>query len=958
MSERKRNKLRFGKKIASIFKNVPLRHKDGIVQPNDTPGQHRSDYKDLTSPAKEHQELQATKTRAPKTSKPQMKRAYHKHSSTGWFARRKHKAIAEMEEKLKAESQARVKAEKMLRAAIASRAASEKNLKAEAEKMLATQYRRHTVLAERIEANARKEIAQARKKTEAKLRAYEIALAQAEEKLAEAEEKARTQTRRRTRDKESLSEQNEERQRLDVQVAKQIETAREQAEKAQEKHRSYETALAQAGAKLAKAEERAKAEARQRAEVEKRLLVSAKAEAAAGNEQTQEQQNIKPQTEETTKISKRIHWHTFHPKKIMRVFAIISALIILSAIAFAVSIINHPAEAEPGSATTQEETPVSITLTASDPDGEQLTYNIVKGPSHGSLTGTAPKLTYTPALNYNGQDSFTFSANDGKADSKKVVTTITVLAVNDAPTANPQSETIKVGKSISTTLTGSDVDGDSLTFTICTQPEQGSLTLDSNFDTNGSFTYTPNPRFTGTDIFTFKANDGKIDSATAIVSINVTSNNIPAAESYAVSTAEDTPVAISLTGSDIDKDPLAYSTVTGPAHGSLDGTAPNLIYTPETNFNGSDSFTFKVNDGIEDSVPATISITVSSVNDPPIANGDAITTQEDTPAAAIDVQANDTDIDNNTLTVIAVSQGTNGTVMINPDGTLTYSPNADFSGTDTFTYTISDDKGQTDTAQVKVTINMLNDAPVFASIPVTTAKAGVLYKYDVNATDPDAEDTLTYSLTTKPADMTINSATGLIQWKPTEAQVGINEVVVEVADSNDIPAIATQTFTIKVNPPPPRIAKLTVMDGYNQRSRKTLSADSETNIVQSSDNNRCQINRGLYMSYDFPDLSIPADAKITSVVARIEHFEEERFARGKLEWAIGTGWPTKPTVWDSIKAPVHEGDLSEATDSWDITNIVDTREKINALQLQVKNNNNITNKKTMIDYIYVIVQWD
>jgi len=896
-----------------------------------------------------------------------------------YFNKKKASAIAKVEEKLKAESQARAKAEKILKAEIASRAAAEQKVKAQAQKMLSTQYRRHTVLAERIEAQAKRAIAAALEEVQEKLRSYETALAQAEEKLAKAEEKAKTEALAGEKTRESLKAQSEERQRLEAQ----IEAAKAQAEKAQEKLRSYETSLAQAEEKLAKAEERANAEAIRRAEAEKKLLFWSKADAAAGNAQTQEQQNIKPPPTKKTNVFKRIHRHTFHPsprrdgvhpKTIKRIFAITSALIILSAIAFAVSIVNHPPEAKPGSVTTKEETPTHITLMAADPDGEQLTYNVVKGPSHGSLTGTAPRMTYTPALNYSGPDNFTFSVNDGKADSDQVMTTITVLAVNDAPTANPLSKTTKVSKSVSVALTGIDVEGDQLTFTICTEPEHGELTLDSNFNTNGSLTYTPQLYFAGTDIFTFKVNDGTADSAPAAVSINVAPNHLPVAEHHSVSTAEDTPVAISLTGSDIDGDPLAYSTATGPSHGSLNGTAPKLTYTPNTNFYGQDSFTFKVNDGTADSVPATLSITVSATNDPPVANGETTTTQEDTPIAMIDVLANDTDIDNEMLTVTAVSQGTNGSVTINPDSTLTYSPNADFSGTDTFTYTISDDEGQTDTARVIVTVNMLNDAPEFSSEAVTTATAGVLYIYDVNAEDPDAGDTLTYSLTTKPADMTINSATGLIQWKPTEAQVGTNEVVVKVADSNNIagfpqggvPAIDTQTFTIKVNPPPPKIAKLTVLDGYNQRSNKTLSSDGKTNIVQSSDNNRCQINRGLYISYDFSDVSIPADAgtppcgnpAITSVVIRIEHFEEERFARGKLEWSIGTGWPTKPAVWASIKAPVHEDEFNEATDSWDITNIVDTREKINALQLQVKNNNNITNKKTLIDYIYVVVKWD
>jgi len=575
-------------------------------------------------------------------------------------------------------------------------------------------------------------------------------------------------------------------------------------------------------------------------------------------------------------------------------------------------------------------------------------------------------MTYTPALNYSGPDSFIFSVNDGKAKSGEVMISVTVLAVNDDPTANPQSETTKENKSVSATLTGGDVDGDPLMFIICKKPEHGTLTLDSSFNTNGRLSYTPEPYFTGTDTFIFKLNDGEADSAPATVSINVVPNLLPVAESHSVTTVEDTPVEIRLMGSDPDSDPLAYSMVTNPSHGSLIGTAPNLTYTPNPNFNGADSFTFKVNDGAGDSAPANVSIMVSPVNDPPVANDDTATTLEDTPVVTIDVLANDTDVDNigrylylDTFSVAKVTQGTNGSVTINPDNTLTYSPSANFSGSDTFTYTISDNKGLTDTANVNVTIKMVNDAPVVTSAPVTTATAGASYTYDVDAEDPDLGDTLTYSLTTKPADMTINSTTGLIQWKPTNGQIGSNEqVVVEVADSNSTPALDTQSFTIKVNPPPPKIAKLTVTDGFDQRTRRTLSAEGKANLVQSSDNNRWSTIYCSYVSYDFSDVSIPADAAIKSVVVRVEHFEEDGFAQGKLDWAVGTGWPTKPAVWATLNAPVHEEEHHEGVDSWDVTGVVDTREKINSLQLQVKNNDKIAQRKTFTDYVYVLVEWD
>ena len=964
MSRHKKKKAGLQKKIPSVFKGVPIQQNNDVRQPCYAPEQQRAGYNE----PEPEQELQ--------TSKPQMNRTFRQHGFIAWFARKKAKAMAKMEERLKAESLARAKAEERLKAEIENRASVEQKVKAEAEKMLLTQYRKYSVLADRAEAQAKKEIAAAKaqvKEAVEKAQSYAAALSQAEEKLTEAQEQAKTEAMARANAEKDLlasakaegaagKAEIQEPQRIEAQAKEEIAAVKAQAE---EKARSYAAALAQAEEKSTKAKEQARTETIARVKVEEGLFASVKAEAAAGKTESKEPKSLDAKPPQKIKAFKLIRRHIFHLKTAKRKFTLFLALAILSAIAltFGVSVVNDAPVAEPGSAMTQEEKPVLITLTGSDPDEEQLTYNVVTGPSHGSLSGTAPNITYTPALNYNGPDSFTFKVNDGKADSDQVMISVTVLAVNDAPVANPQSKTTKENKSVSATLTGSDVDGEPLMFIISKEPEHGRLTFDSNFSTNGRLIYRPLPNFTGSDIFTFKLNDGEVDSAPATVSINVASNLLPVAEPHSVTTVEDTPVEIRLMGSDPDSDPLAYSMITDPSHGSLKGTAPNLTYKPNPNFNGSDSFTFKVNDSAADSAPATVSIMVSSVNDPPMANDDTATTREDTPAVTIDVLANDTDVDNvgrylylDTLSVTAVSQGTNGSVTINPDNTLSYSPKANFSGSDTFTYTISDNKGLTDTAKVNVTVKMVNDAPRFTSAPVTTATVGALYTYDVDSEDPDAGDTLTYSLTAKPADMTINSTTGLIQWKPT--QVGDNKVAVKVADSNSTPALDTQSFTIKVNPPPPKIAKLTVLDGFNQRTRKTLSAEGKANLVQSSDNKRWPAVYCSYVSYDFSDISIPADAVIKSVVVRVEHFEEERFAQGNLKWAIGTGWPNKPAVWAALNAPVHEEEHHEAVDSWDVTGVVDTRDKINSLQFQIKNDDKIARRKTLIDYIYVLVEWD
>jgi hypothetical protein len=673
--------------------------------------------------------------------------------------------------------------------------------------------------------------------------------------------------------------------------------------------------------------------------------VGAKAEEGLKVE-SKERQNLDARPAGTIKVFKLIRRHFFHLETVKRKFALLSALAILSVIAlrFGVSAVDKAPVVEPGTAMTQEEKPVPITLIGSDPDGGQLTYNIVRGPSHGSLSGTAPNMTYTPALNYNGPDSFTFSVKDGKVDSDQVMIGITVLAVNDAPT-------------------GSDVDGDPLLFIICKEPEYGTLTLDSNFSTNGRFIYTPETNFTGQDIFTFKVNDGDVESALATVFINVAPNLFPVAEPHSVNTVEDTPVEIRLMGSDPDRNSLTYNIVTAPTHGSLKGTAPDLTYTPNSNFYGFDSITFKVNDGAADSSPATVSIMVSPVDDPPVANDDTVMIQEDTLTLTIDVLANDTDIDNvgryiylDLFTVTAVDQGANGSVAINPDNTLTYSRHANSHGNDSFTYTISDDKGRTDTAAVNITVNVVSDAPAITSAPVVKAAVSASYSYGVDTTGPNVADTLADLSTTKSANMTTDSTTELIQWQP--IQVGDNKVVVKVVDGNGIPALDDQSYRIVANPAPPKIAKLTVIDGYNQRNRRKLSAEGKTNLVRHSDNNRSGTNFGSYVSYDFSDVSIPTDAKITSVVVYVEHFEEERFGEGNLKWSVGAAWPSKPVAWASINAPVREGQSHEAVDSWDVTSIVDTCEKINSLQLQVKNNDNIARRRTLIDYIHAVVKWD
>jgi len=177
-------------------------------------------------------------------------------------------------------------------------------------------------------------------------------------------------------------------------------------------------------------------------------------------------------------------------------------------------------------------------------------------------------------------------------------------------------------------------------------------------------------------------------------------NSPPVADAQSVTTDEDTPVGITLTGSDPDGDVITYQVT---AHGTLTGTPPDLTYTPSANYNGADSFTFKVNDGTVDSEPATVTIMVNPVNDPPVANDDEATTKEGT-AVDIVVLADDSDVDGDAIKVDSVTQASEGSVVINADGTVKYTPDAGFSGTDSFTYTIIDGNSGSATATVSVTV--------------------------------------------------------------------------------------------------------------------------------------------------------------------------------------------------------------------------------------------------------------
>jgi len=457
-------------------------------------------------------------------------------------------------------------------------------------------------------------------------------------------------------------------------------------------------------------------------------------------------------------------------------------------VSITVNAVNDAPVADAQSVTTDEDASIDITLTGSDVDGDTLSFMVVTEPSHGSLEGTMPNLTYTPDTDYNGVDSFTFKVNDGTVDSAPVTVSITVNAVNDTPVADGQSVTLDEDASIGITLSGTDIDGDSLIYTVQTQPTNGILSGDAP-----DLTYTPNADYNGADSFTFKVNDGTVDSSSATVSITVTPiNDAPIANPQSVITNENTAVGITLTGTDIDEDELTFEVTSDPSHGSLSGIAPDLTYTPSVGYFGSDSFEFTVSDGTATSSAAEVSITVTDVNWPPVANGQEVNTNEDT---ALGITLTGTDPDGNTLNYSVTGEPTNGTIS----GTapeLTYTPDADYNGADSFTFTVDDGQLTSDPATIQITVNAVNDAPVAEAQSVSVDEDASI-EITLNGTDVDG-DPITYAIQTAPEHGNL-SGTGAAQTYTPYTDLNGADSFTFVVNDGTVESVSA-TVNITINP--------------------------------------------------------------------------------------------------------------------------------------------------------------
>lgn len=334
---------------------------------------------------------------------------------------------------------------------------------------------------------------------------------------------------------------------------------------------------------------------------------------------------------------------------------------------------------------------------------------------HGTLNLEADgSFTYTPHLNYNGGDSFTYRASDGLFSSSIAKVTVTVNPVNDPPAAKDDAaDTLEdTPRTVAVLGNDSDVDRDPLTVVAVGTSANGDAITDGN-----TVTYTPTLNFSGSDVFTYTISDpnGLTDSAGVTITVGDV-NERPTAADDAAATDEDTPTTIPVSDNDDDPDgdTLVVAQVGRPANGDASSDGWTVTFTPTPNFFGSDVFTYTVSDG-ELTDAAAVTVTVYPVNDPPTAVDDAVATDEDTPTT-IPVLGNDDDPDGTPLSVEKVGAAANGDTATDGN-TVTYTPTLNFAGNDVFTYTVGDGDGGHAAATVNITVASVNDVPMFSHVP-------------------------------------------------------------------------------------------------------------------------------------------------------------------------------------------------------------------------------------------------
>jgi len=383
-----------------------------------------------------------------------------------------------------------------------------------------------------------------------------------------------------------------------------------------------------------------------------------------------------------------------------------------------VDAINHLPSLQNDSASVNEDQTIVIDVLANDTDADGDDLSIFSHwADNGDTTVTiqadgSSALLYSPNKDFIGTETISYQVVDSKGGLSSASITVTIVNVNDAPVAHNDITGIDTNLvssvDIDVLANDTDVDGDSLSITGTPTALDGVVVVNAN----GTLNYTPNAGFNSQDTITYVITDGNGEQA--IGKAYVLPNKAPTVTDDQAALYQTATLDIDVLANDVDDDGdslsiLGVPTATnGVVVVNADGT---LNYTPNSGFSGSDIITYKVTDGKDGISTGRVDVTVTP-NTPPVVTDSIASTNEDS-AITIDALANASDTDTaDVLSILGVPTASNGSVVVNADNTLTYTPNVNFNGQDVIAYTVSDDKGGSDSANITVTINPVHDEDI------------------------------------------------------------------------------------------------------------------------------------------------------------------------------------------------------------------------------------------------------
>jgi hypothetical protein len=470
-----------------------------------------------------------------------------------------------------------------------------------------------------------------------------------------------------------------------------------------------------------------------------------------------------------------------------------------------------------------EDTEYTYNLNATDIDlQDTLTYSLTTYPDGMTIDSTTGVITWTPTNSQVGSNSVTARVRDGNSALDIQSFSITVSNVNDPPEITQAAVTTATQDTLYLyNVAANDIDvGDTLTYGLSAFPV--GMTINAS---TGSISWTPTDAQVGGHSVTVEVTDesGEGDSYTFIITVSNV-NDPPVFTSQPVITAtEEIEYLYEVEAEDLDDDSLTYSLLSYPEGMVIDSGSGTISWIPTNDQVGAIPVTVRIIDGKGGEAKQAFTINVENVNDPPTFTSSPITdaTEEEVYAYIIQVEDIDPTQDNLTFELDVYPEG----MQINSaTGIISWTPTDNQVGDNRVIVIVSDGKGGSDTHSFVIDVENVNDAPIFTSTPVLTALEEVQYSYDVNALDVDSGDTLTYNLTLAPGGMTIDAVTGIIKWTPTDAQVDLHQIIVQVSDDHG--ALTTQPFAItvqNVNDAPMMFDMMVVPESGSDKDTYTFS---------------------------------------------------------------------------------------------------------------------------------------